>query len=316
MLFFYYGEDSFRAKQKIEAIITKFKDKVDMAGQNVQKLDGEIISADDFFQAVSVMGFLADKKLIIIKNLFSNKKLKNWQDSLIDFLKKQANTTEENYIIFWETSKPDRRGKLFKFLAKLDFAEEFNKLTGLKLNSWIKNQVTQQNRTIADQALTKLISYVGNDLWQLHNEIGKLSNNTKDEITEEQVKDLVQAKVDESIFNLIDAIGNKNKSLALQLIEDKLNSGVNHQYILTMITRQFRLLIKTKLLASQIKHSSALSQTLKIHPLVAEKTLSQSKLYTLEQLKSIYRKLLILDEKFKTTQNQEKILFAKIINDL
>ena len=70
MLFFYYGQDSFRANQKVRAIKNKFKEKVDPSGHNVQHLDGELISPDDFFQAVSVMGFLADKKLIIIKNIF------------------------------------------------------------------------------------------------------------------------------------------------------------------------------------------------------------------------------------------------------
>ena len=54
MLFFYYGQDSFRANQKVEAIKNKFKEKVDPGGHNIQHLDGETIGPDDFFQAVSV----------------------------------------------------------------------------------------------------------------------------------------------------------------------------------------------------------------------------------------------------------------------
>ena len=73
MIFFYYGEDSFRAHQKIKAIKKKFKDKIDPSEQNVQLLDGETLKADDFFRTVSVVGFLADKKLVVIKNIFDNK---------------------------------------------------------------------------------------------------------------------------------------------------------------------------------------------------------------------------------------------------
>ncbi|MCD4760553.1 DNA polymerase III subunit delta [bacterium] len=316
MLFFYYGEDSFRAKQKIDAIVKKFQNKIDTIGQNVQYLDGEEMKDEDFFRAVSVMGFLADKKLIIVKNIFNNKKLKNWQDELIAFIKKQADTPDENYIIFWQASKADSRTKLYKILSKVKFVEEFRPLSGNELSAWIKKQVTSHDKTISPSALNLLISYVGNNLWQMNQEISKLAHFVKKEITDDDVKQLVQAKIDDNIFNLIDALGNKNKSLALKLIEEKIDHGINHQYILTMIVRQFRILIKTKAIEDQIKYPGALSQTLKIHPLVAAKTLSQSKMYNMEQLKDIYKKLLILDEKFKTTQNQEKILFATMINEM
>ena len=132
----------------------------------------------------------------------------------------------------------------------------------------------------------------------------------------DDIKAIVQGKIDENIFSLIDALGNRDKALALKLIEEKLNFGVNHQYILTMIIRQFRLLIKAKELSEQVKYSGALMQALKIPKFVAEKTMAQIKLYNRDQLARIYSQLLELDEKFKSTQNQEKILFAKMINEL
>ena len=161
-----------------------------------------------------------------------------------------------------------------------------------------------------------LIAYVGNNLWQMHQEINKLSNFASGEIGAKEVKELVQAKIDDNIFNLIDALGNKDKSLALRLMEEKINSGVNHQYILTMIIRQYRLIIKTKALGDKAKNYFALMQVLKIPKIVAEKTYVQSKLYTLPQLKIIYKYLLYIDEKFKSSTNQERVLFAKMINDL
>jgi len=316
MLFFYYGEDSFRAHQKIQAIVNKFKDKVDQAGHNTQYLDGETIGADDFFKAVSVMGFLADKKLIIIKNIFDNKKLNAWQDTLIDFLDKQKDTPDENYLIFWQSGKVDSRKKLFKKLNKLKFSEEFNKQNPQQLVTWIINHVQAQGKKIKPTAIELLIAYVGNELWQLHQEISKLVHFSQDEISEQDIRELVQAKIDDNIFNMVDALGNKNKALALKLVEDKLNNGVNHQYILTMIIRQFRILIKAKSLSQDTSYAGALAQALRIPPTIAQKTLNQSKEYSLADLKKIYSQLLILDEKFKTTQNQEKILFAQMINSL
>lgn len=316
MLFFYYGPDSFRAQQKIEAIKNKFKDKVDPSGHNVQYLDGENLGPDIFFQAVSVMGFLADKKLIIIKNIFDNKKLKDWQDQLIKFLDQQKDNTDENYIIFFQAGQPDSRLKLYKRLSKFKFSEEFQELSYSQLKIWIKNQLAKYSKNISLPALELLLSYVGANLWQMNQEINKLANFAKDDISENDIKLLVQTKIDENIFNLIDALGQKDKSLALKLLEEKIDSGVNHQYILTMIVRQYRLLIKAKSLGDKAKNYFALMQVLKVPKFIAQKTYTQSQMYSLEELKKIYKYLLYLDEKFKSSTGQEKILFAKMINDL
>jgi len=316
MLFFYYGQDSFRASQKIEAIKTKFKEKVDPSGHNIQTIDGETMRPEDFFQAVSVIGFLADKKLIIIKNIFDNKKLKDWQEQLIKFLDGQKDTPDENYIIFWQTSKPDSRLKLYKRLTKLKFSEEFTALNSSQLKTWIKNQFNKHSKSISLPALDILMSYLGNNLWQIYNEINKLVNFTKGDVGEEDVKSLVQANVDENIFNLVDALGNKDKALALKLIEEKIDNGVNHQYILTMIIRQYRILIKAKALGDKAKNYFALMQVLKVPKFIAQKTYQQSQMYDDTQLKKIYKYLLYLDEKFKSSTGQEKVLFAKIINEL
>lgn len=317
MLFFYYGEDSFRAKQKIEAIVEKFAAQVDPSRHNIEVLDGENIAPADFFRAVSTIGFLAEKKLIVIKNLLKNKKLADWQEALVHFLDKQKDTAQENYLIFWQTDKPDARLKLFKRLGKFKYREEFTPLTATKLPAWIRQQASRYQKKISANAVRLLINYVGNDLWQMYQEIHKLAHySDQPEIEEGAVRDLVQAKVDDNVFALIDALGHKDKALALKLIEDQLNSGVNHQYILTMIARQFRLMIKTKALEKQINSAPSLAQTLRVHPLVAEKTLVQSRHYDHEQLKKIYAHLLDLDDKFKTTAHQEKILFAQMVNQL
>ena len=77
MIFFFYGEDSFRAQQKIKTIRDKFKAKVGGDGYNIEYLDGDLLTIADFFKSIRSGGFLVTKKLIIIRDIFNNKKLKN-----------------------------------------------------------------------------------------------------------------------------------------------------------------------------------------------------------------------------------------------
>lgn len=316
MIFFYYGEDSFRAKQKIDSLLKPFSPE-DKNRYDLEKLEGENIGAEDFFRTVSAQGFLTDQKIVVIKNLLANKKLKDWQEALLSFLDRQKDDDQENYLIFWETAKPDARGKIFKKLSQFKHCEEFAPLRFSQLPTWIGAEAAYYQKSISEAAVKLLINYVGQDLWQMSQEIHKLSQSTKkSEIEEDDVRDLVQAKVDDKVFALIDALGHRNRALALKLMEDKINSGVHHQYLLTMIIRQFRLMIKTKAMGEATRHPAGLAQTLRIHPLTAEKTIAQSQNYSLEQMKKIYAKLLELDEKFKSSAGQEKVLLTKVIYEL
>jgi len=316
MIFFYYGENSWLAKQKIKAIKKKFQAEIDKSGHNIINIDGENISANDFFEAVSASGFLASKKLLVVKNIFDNKKLNSWQDALLNFLDQQKDTADENYIIFWQTEKPDVRTKLYKALKKFRFVEEFKNYTNAELVSWLKKQAQLKNKALDNEAANLLISYVGNDLWSLSQEIEKLINFCSDKITSADIQNIVVARVDENIFALVEALGQQKKAKALKLLEEKFDNGTNAQYILSMVVRQYRLLLKTKSLAKQANYSGAIGQALQLPPWLADKAFQQSQLYTMEQLKKIYAELLDLDQQLKSSGASDKLLFTKLVNHL
>ena len=317
MIFFFYGEDSFRAKNKIDALKEKFHQSVDQSGQNILTLDGETLSLAKFFEAVKASGFLASKKLVLIKNIFTNKKIKDWQEDLIAYLNTQQDSVEENYLIFWQTDKPDVKNALYKTLKKFKYSEEFAKLSPAKLEAWLKNKITKANKNISPANLNLLLTYVGDDLWLLNQELDKLTNfAAASEITSEDIKLLVAAKTNDNIFQLIDAIGKKDKKQATDLLNQQLKTGANALYLLSMIVRQYRLLLKIKLLSKDLNNSFALAQALKLHQFVAEKSLKQSQAYSLGQLKSIYKSLLNLEEKLKSTTGDTEALFLSLILNL
>lgn len=316
MIFFYYGENSWLARQKIRAIKKKFQAEIDKSGHNILNIDGENISVNDFFEAVSTGGFLASKKLIVVKNIFSNKKLSTWQDALLNFLSQQKDTADENYIIFWQSDKPDVRTKLYKALKKFHFVEEFKNFSNAELSTWLTKQAQLKKRKFAGESVNILIAYVGNDLWSLSQELEKLVHFTTDSIQPEDVKNLVVSKLDDNIFNLVEAIGQQNKTLALKLLDEKLSSGTNAQYLLSMIVRQYRLLIKVKALSKQASYSGAIAQALKLPPWLADKAFKQSQLYTMDQLKKIYSELLELDQQLKSSSVSDALLFTRLIAHL
>lgn len=316
MIYFFYGENTFTARQAVDDLTAAFLAGDRQSRHDIEILDGEKLEPELLYQATSTIGFLSNKKLIIIKNIFANKKLASWQDTLLKFLDEQNKNDSANDLIFWQAGKPDARLKLYKKLVAQKNVREFVSLKPKELPEWIKNQVAKNQKQISAEAISALINFVGSDLWQLSQEINKLVSYCPKNIELNDVRTLVHAKLDDNIFKFVDALGNKNKALALKLLEEQLQSGQDKQYLITMITRQYRLLLKSKALEKSLANSYALAQKIKVDPFVAQKIWEQSRAYNIGSLKRIYFQLLELDEKFKTSSANDRLLFYQLIKNI
>lgn len=320
MIIFLYGEDTYRSSQKLQQIKDKFIKEVDASAMNLTTLDGASLRFEEFNQQIKATAFLARKRMIIIKNLISENKSKEIQKEIVELLNKESNkSAEDNIIVFWEKtdhSKSRTKNALWDRLIKEKFAQEFKPLSSGQLNAWIEKEIKKRQAIIERPAISHLAALVGNDLWQLSSEIEKLVNYCQDKIiTSTEIENLVKAKYDDDIFKLVDALGNKNKKQALKLLSDQLNLGANEMYLLSMLIRQFRILLLIKDLQQDNPNitKDKIAKELKIHPFVAQKALYQAKNFNLNQLKMIYQLLLDIDLQIKTSTAKPKLLFDMLV---
>ena len=336
MIFLLYGEDTYRSSQKLKELKDKFIKEVDKSGLNLTELDGEKLNMDEFNKNISASSFLANRRMIIVKNLISKNKSKSIQKEIVDLLKKQETQKEdkekENIIIFWEGGL-DLAKKKFKtqaisgVLAKYLFSQkdvyqqEFNLLQSYELEKWIDLEIKKRGGNIEREAVKYLASLVGNNLWQVSSELNKLLAFKKDEeVLTDDVGLLVKGKFDDNIFNLIDALSNKNDKQTVKLLNDQLNSGASESYILSMLIRQFKILLQIKELSERGERLSnyQVATELNIHSFTAQKALSQVRNFGLEELKTIYSQLLELDIQIKTGYTRPEValdLFVAKVTD-
>jgi DNA polymerase-3 subunit delta len=327
MIFFLYGEDTYRSRQKLKAIKEKFKTS-DKSGVNLVVLDGEKTPIKNICQEILTIPFLYEKKLIIIENL--QKKRGGGQDEIIKLIEKDK-IPKSSIIVFWEGGDIPENTKIFNLLDRPKYAENFPLLTETKLTKWVEAETKNKKIKIEAPALKLLTSYVGSDLWQMANEIEKLTAYVKtkkekqDIITASDVDLLVKSKLDDNIFNLTDALGNKNKKLSLKLIGEQIKGGLSASHIFVMLIRQFRILLQIKeLLQNEYPFISPgdpaiqqkIARELGLHPYVVKKALSQSKNFKLEELKKIHEKLLSMDIKFKTTNLDPQLLLDLFVTQI
>ena len=113
MIYFIYGEDSYRAKRKLEEIILGYK-KIHKSGLNLIYIDAAKENFKDFYSNLKINSMFSEKKLIILKNVFENAKFQE------DFLENIKNLEDiKDIIVIYEDNAPDQRTKFFKVTAKI-----------------------------------------------------------------------------------------------------------------------------------------------------------------------------------------------------
>lgn len=182
------------------------------------------------------------KKINNFKNIFGDIK---FQEEFLENIQDIENL--KDIVVVYEDNTVDQRTKFFKALQKYAKCQEFNCLQPVMLKKWVAQEFEKNKARINPDALNLLIDFVKNDLWQMANEINKLSSYKRDSIVEkEDVELLVKPNIENDIFKTIEAVASKDKKQALFLLHKHLENGDNPLYLLSMISYQFRNLLTIK----------------------------------------------------------------------
>jgi len=279
----------------------------DASGMNSSLYDSDY-DLEKIRSDVMSLPFLADKRLVIIKNILGNKGVDG--KKMIEVLDKKP---DSSVVVFIEEGEPDKRTVLYKRLVK-EKAKELNILQGGELIKWIKGETEKNGGIIDTREANMLAGYYGGDLWQLKNEIQKLINYNK-KITEENIEKLSVSNANVKVFDLTDAITAKNKERAFKILGDLLDSGENEMYVLSMIQWQVRNLA----MIYDLKNASEreIASKAKMNPYIVKKTLSATrKIENINTIRSYYGQIIEAENDIKTGAKEPAVSLELLVNKL
>lgn len=311
MIIFLYGEDSYRSKRKLEEIIESYK-KIHKSGLNLIYFDADSQNFKDFAGSLKITSMFNEKKLIILKNIFSDTK---FQEGLLENIKNLKEA--KDILVIYENAPIDKRNKLLKTLEKEVKCQEFNFLQPSLLKKWIKQEFEKNKTKINPEAEDILMGFVGNNLWQMANEIKKLSDYKRGSvIKKEDVELQVRAKTESDIFKTIDALASKNKKQALYLLHKHIENGDSPLYLLSMISYQFRNLLIIKELQDAQKPYAVIAKKSGLHPFVVKKSYALCNQFSFSQLKKIYQKIFQIDSDIKTGKIEAETALDLLVSEI
>lgn len=334
MYYILHGEDEFTRSEQVKELRKKMGDP-QFADLNISFLDGKKMTLGELAHACDAMPFLLDKRLVIVDGLLTRLEARRKKEEaasdesteqekgsalakeLITYLERLPETTR---LVFVEPKTLAKNNIVVKHAEKdkkRAYVKEFVSPQPRQLPKWIQDRVQAKGGKIEPAAVEVLAMYVGSDLRLLDNEIEKMiTYRGRSAISAQDVRELVVSVQESNVFELVDALGRKEASVALDLLHDQLNHNAVPQQLFALIIRQFRLLLQMKDLAARGMTVDTARDQLKIHPFVAFKIWRQALNYTLPRLEEIYRRLLETDIAIKTGRSEPVVALDALIVEL
>lgn len=286
----FHGEETFMLDYYVKKIVELIIGSGEMT-MNHDVFDDRKVVFSSIEDSMDTMPFFSDNRVIILKNLgLFEKTGANLAGLLSEKMEHLPSTT---YVIIIESSV-DKRIKLYKSVHKNGYICEFPLLGESELIRYIAKTLNPYGKKIEQKEARYLIQYVGDQLTVLHNEINKLINYLGDDevVTHEAIEAICQKSVESKIFELVDCMGTKRRARALKLYHDLLSAKEPSNRILFMLTRQFRMIYKCKLLLGEGLDSNDIGKKLKLQSFVVRKCLEQGKNFSLNSLEESLKKCL------------------------
>ncbi len=328
-IYLFYGEDSFSLKRKIDRWKEEFAKKY--GSSSISFFDAQSLDETELvkqLQNVLAPSLFASKKLIIIRDGLPKKAD---QEKLSEFLLDlPSHVSKDDFVVFWQSSRPDGRLKFTKQFKALTQVTEFELPHGQVLNQWIKAMAKNLGTAISDAAAERLAVFLGRDLfeekkvagrvverkeafdlWEVYSELQKLSSNTS-VIEPNVVESLVKPKIPDSVFALTDALIAKNQKATFQALENFLSTSTSEEkslliQVIGLLSEQLRSLLVVSLFQTQGLSNDDIAEKLSWTSGRVFITAKHTRNISVPKIKGLLGQLLLIDSHLKSQDSNFKL---------
>ncbi len=271
---------------------------------NFEKVSNKEVHWQEILTNAAVLPLFATHRMLVVEDFFMlelGKREETGQDAA-ELLTYLENPCPSTCLVLITGPKVDTRKKIYKKILNRGLIVYMRPFQHRAALSWIKSEFNRKGKEVTNDVPPYLLTAVGNNLSILNLEIEKLVSYVGHEqvVNKEMAQKVVAGIAEPQVFDLVDAVGIKNTIKAICELRSLLNRGEPPIFILYMLARQFRLLMKTKVLLSKKLTFSEIASQLHIPPFVARKVIQQTNYYNFENIEFVFKQLLKMDQEIKS----------------
>lgn len=294
-IYIFYGDDRYLIDNCIKNLTTACE--INLPEMNLS-LFKENTNFNDVLTALETLPF-ADKLRLVILDSY------NFNDADKKKIYDYANSPNKSvcFAIICDGEN--------KFIEKENIAfVDCGKLDATMIKRKVTADLGTKGVMISDDALKVLISFCDFSLTKMYSELEKLISFAGDTkaITEEMVRELCVKDLSYSIYELTDALGNKNLQKCVKIF-DSLIKSEDINSVVGLIYGHFRRLLATAIVSNK-STNELIAKSLQVKPYAIKIAREQAKNFGVKKLYALCNKLQEIDLRIKNSfSNPENELY-------
>ena len=266
-------------------------------------------SIDQIIEAANTFPMLSKKRLVLVTD--AEELNESEHDSLLGSLDKLS---PRSMLVFFAEDL-DHRKKFYRVLREKYCVVEFPKLKGPAMEHWAESFVQRQGYRCSSSAIRRIVELAGADLQTLAGELDKLLLYAGKEknITDSAVEDLLSGSRQQSIFELIGAMGRRDRNGALRSLANLLSMGEHPLVVVTMMARHCRQVLVAKDCLNKGMNPREIGSAAQIPAFLLDQFLRQARAADLTIVQKMCIRLAEIDRKLKSTSADGRMLLESFI---
>lgn len=305
-IYLLYGEERYLRKQYTDRLKKTLCGEDD--SMNTHFYEGKDVPVGEIIDLAETLPFLAARRVIFISNsgLF-----KSGGEKMAEYLTAPNETT---FFVFTE-NEVDKRSKLFKTVQSQGYVSEFAVQDENTLKRWVAGILNKEGKKITENTVQLFLTKTGTDMENIRMELEKLICYCmgRDVITADDVNTICTNRISNHIFDMINAIADRQTTKALQLYYDLLALREPPMRILFLIARQYNMLLQVKELKSRGYDNKTIGTKIGVPPFVAGKYVTQASRFKSADLRLAVTQCVEAEEAVKTGRMNDMMSVEMLI---
>lgn len=305
------GPEEYQCREAINLLKGRLTTPDSLAFDFSEFVAGEV-RVDEIIEAANTYPMVSKRRLVLVHEADNFEEPE--QEALVEAL--PALSPRNTLVI--SATELDHRKRFYRTLRDTACVAEFSKLNGPALEKWAESYIKKQGYKISQEAIKKIADLAGSDLQSLAMEIDKLLlyAGTEKTIPDAIVNDLIRGSREQTIWDLIDAVGRRDRSNALKALANLISMGEPPLRIVSMLARQFRqALIVQEGLQEGIPYKD-IGTLAQIPPFKLQDFIRDARGVNPDSIRRLFVRLAELDRQLKTSGADGRMLLESLLCSL
>ncbi len=310
-LYYFYGDEPYlleRAVKRLQELVVA----PDFRDFNLDVFYGNECKGDEIATAAQTLPMFADRRLVLVK------RAGELSASALETLTPCIADPAPGTCLIFVGEKVDQRKKFFLELKKRGELVECKRPYENQLGSFIREEARGLGKRIEPAAAEMLVYLSGNNLSELAAQLGKVATfvGTRDTVTVGDVREVVSDTKVESVFDLANALGERDLARSLRSLSTILRDGEAPLMLLAMIARHFRQLWRVRELLAQKVSSPEIARATGINPYFLKGVVEQARKFTVKELTAVFEALYKSDLALKGGERKPALTMERLVMDI